>query len=474
MDAVNRLFRALFQPVTGPLSRWVNRICLVLLFVLGILHWGYFLNWGSVPFDLHDWTETGPYYSFLRQALLTHQLPLHITSPLVTTDRYLARPDTLFSPQAFLLYFFEPGPFTLVNVLILYSIGFIGLLLLQKRYALSPAAFSGLFLLINFNGHITDHLAVGHSEWVGYFLLPFFALLVLQALDKTKIDWTWVLLMALVLFFLTLQGAFHMFLWCLIFLLALGLFYPRYVRLVFAAILSGVALSLLRLLPPTVEFLSGGPRFISGFPSITDLLAALVVLKYPAEVASGPFKSLGWWEVDTYIGFLGLVFIACFGVFTTWRKHSRELVLLAPVSLVEFLSIGRIYSFIAQLPLPLLDSERITSRFFILPLVVLAVVGSIRFQEFLITRGSLGIREGLLYLGLLVLMGHDLFQHSRIWRVTNMYALFKSTPVDIRATVSNHPDPLYYGAIILGLMGSLASLAFLVLKAYQERKRRVV
>ncbi|MDP3184082.1 MAG: hypothetical protein Q8M58_02295, partial [Anaerolineales bacterium] len=278
-DVFSTLGEAFFIPAPGRLSAWFDRLWTTVLYLLGLLHWGYFLNWGKVPFDLHDWTQTGAYFSFLRQAALTNQLPLHIGSALSTTDRYLGRPDTLISPQAYLLRFLEPGLFTLVNLLILYSLGFVALLLLKKRYSLAAAAFTTLFVLFNFNGHITAHYAVGHSEWIGYYFLPFFVLLILKVSEGEKPGWRWVLLIALTLFAITLQGAFHFFLWCLIFLLAWGVFTPKYLLPVIQAITFSLLLSLFRLLPPVVEFIGGGKGFISGFPTVTDMFAALVTLK---------------------------------------------------------------------------------------------------------------------------------------------------------------------------------------------------
>ncbi len=465
------VFEGLFRASASRVSAWVNRIWLAGLYVLGIFHWTYFLNGGNVPFDLHDWTQTGPYYYFLRQAILHGQLPLHISSTLIPTDRYIARPDTLLSPQALLLYFLQPGPFMLANVLVMFTAGFLGLLLIRKRYGLYPLAFSALFLLYNFNGHITAHLAVGHSEWVGYFLLPFFVYLVLQAVEQEgKAGWRWVLLVALTLFFIFLQGAFHFFLWCLIFLLGLGLFFPKYLPLALKAILASVLLSLVRVLPPAVEYLQGGPAFISGFISVTDLVSALVVLIHPAQALSGPFNSLAGWEVDTYIGLIGLAFLLVFGVYLVWRKSRPQAVLFGPVCLLVFFSIGKVYLPVASLPLPLVDSERVPSRFLILPLVVISVLAAIQLQKFLDERGPAGWRERLLSLALLFLLGHDLFQHSRIWRVTNMYLLFPKTPVDIRAAVSNHPDPVYYSALVAGLVGSALTLAFLFYRARREQR----
>jgi len=477
-DGFSVLVEAFFLPAQGRFFAWFDRIWSAAIYLLGLLHWCYFLNWGNISFDLHDWLDTGAYFSFLRQAALTNQLPLHIGSALTTTDRYLARPDTLISPQAYLLRFLEPGPFTLVNVLILYSVGFVALILLKKRYSLAPAAFTALFALFNFNGHITAHYAVGHSEWIGYFFLPFFMLLILKVLEGEKPGWRWVLLVSLTLFAITLQGAFHFFLWCLIFLLAWGVFSPKFLVPVLEAIAFSLLLSLFRLLPPAVEFISGGKGFISGFPTVTDMFAALVVLKYPAEALSDPFKSLGWWEVDTYVGLIGLAFLLYFGVYRTWRpglaartgKQSPVRALLAPIAFLTFLSIGKIYILINRLPIPLSDSERVSSRFFILPVVALIILAAFNFQEFLTERGRRGLAERILSLGLLTLMGHDLLQHSRIWRVTNMYKLFPSTPADIQSSVVNHPDPVYVTALAVGAAGTLLTLTILLILSLRERQ----
>jgi hypothetical protein len=113
----------------------------------------------------------------------------------------------------------------------------------------------------------------------------------------------------------------------------------------------------------------------------------MIVLKYPAEALSGTFSSLGWWEVDSYIGLIGLFFLLVFGAYRTWRKGSNLNSLLAPTAVLIFLSIGQIYSLINHLPIPLVDSERISSRFFILPLAVLIVLGSIQMQELLVKLG---------------------------------------------------------------------------------------
>ena len=154
LNFLDRLSTAFFRGGQDKLASGLNVVWLAALYLGGLVHWGYFFNWGSVPTDIHDWIQTRVYFNFLRRAAQHNLLPLHIGSTLVTTDRYIARPDTLLSPQAYLLRFITPGTFMLVNTLILFTAGYIGLLLLRKRYHLAPAAF-------------TDHLARRSAGWCG-------------------------------------------------------------------------------------------------------------------------------------------------------------------------------------------------------------------------------------------------------------------------------------------------------------------
>jgi hypothetical protein len=220
-----------------------------------------------------------------------------------------------------------------------------------------------------------------------------------------------------------------------------------------------------------LEFFNSGPKFISGFPSVTDMLSSLVILYNPSNTQWVIYKELGVWEVDTYIGLIGAALLVFFGIYQTWRRGGRLTALFAPALLLASLSIGYVYKLITWLPLPLLSSERITSRFLILPVVVLVVLGCIQLQQFFQERLGTGWRERLFYLTLLALLGHDLLQHSRIWRVERMKTVFISMPVDLHTLVINHPDPAYFTALGFGLAASGLTLAFLVWKANSERKK---
>jgi hypothetical protein len=427
----------------------------------------------TVPYDLHDWHQAGAYYSFLQEAVRSGQFPLHMDSDLVTTDRYLARPDTPLSPNILLLSFLEPGVYTLVDTLIWYSVGNIGLLLLYRRYKFSLLAFTVLFLLFNFNGHIIDHIAVGHTMWVGYFLLPFLALQLLKMLDQPRVRWSWVLETALVFCGMFMLGAFHLALWCGMFIIILGVIYPRYLLNIAKVIGLAAVLSLWRILPPAMEFKAGTNfPFLTGFPSLMDLFSGLVKLTPPAYAQRDDWMAIGGWEIDPYIGLLGLVVVAVFGIYLPLRTRSKECVFLAPIFGVTLLSIGKIYLAIFSLPLPLVDSERASVRFFIVPLVFLAILTAVHFQRFLDSQKPFSLRQILFSLGMTLVLAHDFMQHSRLWRVTNLYELFPRDLADIRSPVINHPDPAYTTALVVGAVISILALVFVLILVWSQRRQK--
>jgi hypothetical protein len=467
-------WETLFYPGDRKSGAWFERSWLLGLFLIGLLTWCFFLNFGDLSFDLHDWTQEGPRYNFLRQSLLSLELPLHIGSELASTERFLAIPDTIISPQVLLLRFLPEGAFVLFNTLFLYSLGFLGLLLVRRKLDLSAITFTIVFLLFTFNGHIIAHLAVGHSMWVSYFLLPFFGYLILQILDGDT-SWAWVTGMALLILGLFLNGGFHFVIYCGIFMILLGLSRREYLPALLKGLLFGGMLSLFRILPAAMEFGGRDKPFISGYFSATDLLSAFITLKPPWDAHAGLYASLGWWEVNVYLGLLGLSVLAAFGIYMTVmrfpedRKNLR--ILLVPALIMSVLAMGKIYQPITLLPLPLLNAERVASRFIILPVFFVILLAGINIEQ-AIKNNRLTTRPRALILLFIILMGQDLFQHARLWRVEMMTTLFDITPVDIRADILYIPDPAYTTALVVGLLVGLGTLLYLFVRVRADHRSK--
>ncbi len=462
-----------FQAKEHYLTRWMNWIVLLVLFILGLGLWGNFLDWGKFDYSLGDWNViTGPRLTALQDALVSGQAPFHVSDFMGLkglTDRYLSIPDIFLSPQAVLLKFMDVSRFILVNTLLMYVVGFGGLMALKKKFSLSLASFTLLFLLFNFNGSITDHLAIGHFTWLGYFLLPWFAWLLLDIPDG-KAQWGWVLKTALLLTVIFIQGTFHLYVWCLIFLGMIWLFNSGTRLNVFLAMLFAVALSLFRILPAALNTSVLNVEFLTGFASSGDFLSGMVQVVQPSMDYLTPGNEvthlIGWWEFDFYIGWAGLAFLGGFGVWI-WLREKKGLPLMAarlyaPMLVMFLLSMGSIYKLIFMLQIPLLTAERVTSRFWILPLVFLMALAAVGLQKFLGSRRvtRLFTLEYVCAAGVLV---SDLMRHLNLWNVKYMdYTLPVETGGYALHIQNNAADVVYLNTVALGCLLSLAGLAVLL------------
>jgi len=450
----------LFKPAESIPAKRAAMVLLAGLFVGGLIHWGTFLGWFDNHFDIQDWhLQVGPYLDFLSNALKSGQFPMHAESPYMVPDRYLARQNRPFSPQIFLLYFLEPSAYVLANVWILYAIGFVGLLLIYGRYRLSIIAFFSSFILFNLNGHIIAHMAVGHFEWVGYFLLPFYALLVMKMLEGEKTGWKWSLSMAITMLAITLQGAAHLFIYSMAFLLLIGLLQPRFFQpAIKAIILSGLA-SMLRILPPALQYAGGtGLKYLGGFVSVFQLLQSFIDPSIPR----------GNWEKEYYVGAIGFAFILYFGIIRNWIKDERYRPLCLPMLVMALFSIGSIYQPLFNSSFPLLDSQRAPTRFLIVPVVFLIILASIQFDSFLKEQGQAGWEKKAMMLIGGALMTYDLIYHSRVWSLENYGTSKRATDI-IEVAVGNHPDPPYLAMLIAGSACTLVTLIALGFLASRER-----
>ncbi len=469
-ERLHEIAEAFFRPGSSWFSRTLYRLALAGLFLIGFFQWGDFLNWGRIPWEMGDWYDiTGPRLGFQQEAMQTGVLPLHVDSPTGmkgATDRFLAIPDLILSPQALLLNWFSVGSFSLVHVLLLYSAGFIGLLLMQRKWRLSLAAFLPLFWLFNFNGHITAHLSIGHLTWAGYFLLPFFLLLIFEWYEK-PVDWRWVAKMGSWMLVIFLQGSYHLFVWCLLFLGLAGVLQLRRLKSALLAGAAAVALCLFRILPAALVATDLKIGFLSGFPTLLDAFKGLLVLVEPAQALQTRTlltQLVAWWEFDHYLGLVGALFVLGLGGWGVWRWRAslpgRYAALLAPLGVMALLSIGRMYNLFFVLRIPLFTGERVSSRLLILPLVFGMALAALVAQRWL-EAGNLRRGWRPLMLVPILLLINDLEQHRELWKVTNLDTLFPLPGASQVLHVANRSDTPYILLLIVGLLLSLAAAGWL-------------
>lgn len=456
---LGELDRLLFGvPGGGRISSILPAAALLALYVLGVRHWVSFFNYGRFAFTAVDWPKEYLNYSILQQAIVERLVPYQIVNVLGQVDPFLGIPETVLSPQLALLTTLDPGTFVMVNTVLMYSVGFLGTLLIRRRYRLSLVAFTAMFLLFNFNGHIVSHLAAGHSMWNGYFLLPFLCLSLLEMVEERG-PWTGTVPpLALVLFGMVLQGSLHLAVCSGWFVILLGLFRRKHLTATATALGLALLLSAGRLLPAAVAFWGKRQIFLSGYPSLYDVFEGLVALRdyrYPSVV-------LGWWEYDIFIDIVGLAFIAYFGLYLRFRPSAPPdrlafTALDLPLAVVSLFSLSHFYALLAKLPVPLVGSERVATRFLIVPLVMLIVVAAIRMSDSRARFASSVPARILVVVGLVQVL-FSLLTHSLVWRLAELEKHVPPAPRDAGLRIVSQPDAAFVMVVQLSWAVSLAAL----------------
>ena len=444
------------------------------MYALGLAHWALFFDLGRIKFNVHDWELMLHYLLGLDQAISTGQLPLHVlpTTPWHQTERFLANPDLPLSPQVMFVSLLEPGQFVMVDALIMFSLGFLGLLMLARKFDLSAFAFTLLFLLFALNGHITAHLGVGHLVWLGYFLTPFVILLVMNAIERGT-DQRWPPLVALLLFAMMLQGAFHFVIWSVLLLVLLALTESKLRRSVLVATIMTLALGAIRLLPAIFEFAAGDWSFIGGFQAVGDIAVGLLSLITPIEAANEHYGPPEWWEVDYFIGLVGVGVLVIFGVaywFRNPKADNKSMVgALAPAMIImTFLSLDLVFRTIANLPIPFIGAERVSSRLFVYPFLLLIVFSVVALQRWLDAENR-GTTIKLLLVAAIAAIGLDLLQHSRVWRPSAAQLGFEVFSPNLFVAIQNRNDPEYFNSLIAGAAITAIALLYALWRIFRVR-----
>ena len=446
---------------TGGRPKLTVIIVLIVLFALGAFHWAWFINYGNVTFRLHDWVQEHIYYSVIRQAINTGGIPFHMSMRFHMTDRFMSIPDTNFMPWVLLLPSMSAGSFILVDLLILYSLGFAGCLLIMRKYRLSILPFTLFFLIFNFNGHIVAHLAVGHTAWSGYFLLPFFFLFLLEMLEGNP-GRTASLKIGFVLFAMMLKGSFHLYTWCLMFLAMLLVFNWRYAKTIFGAAIVSAVLSLFKLAPAAYTLLGRPEKFIWSYPTFRDLIDAMITIRLESPDRLRAWGTAGWWELDMYVGLIGLAILVYFGIYLRFSrsddlKDCRYGALDLPILLMVLFSISYFHAFLTRIPIPLLRSERVATRFVVIPVITLALLSSLRLERVLERIGK-SIKVWVIGIAALAAMAMAFLDHSFLWSVTQLERSteLKAAPA-VPSLIVRH-DPGYKLVVVVSILVTAAGL----------------
>ena len=461
-------------------------IFLVFLYVFGIYLWGKTFSWGRLPLDFFDWALINiPRIDFVRDALRMGVLPLHmadVASLHDISDRFFTLPDVVTTPQMLLLLFLPIEKFVFFDIILHYSISFLGLLWFYKRYRLSIYTFTILFLLFEFNGYIFTHYSVGHFTWAAYFLFPLFFSLVIRFLEGEQ-GWKWVASMSFLLFYMVLAGSQHHYVWLLLFLGVLIITCWRRSKWILLTIALSGLLSAIRLLPPVLQLADYQKKDIFnavyGYPSLAHLISSMILIQLPTESPVKYFSlnvfAENFWDFNFYVGIIGFVFILYFGLFV-WLKDTSPKYheLIVPVFILIALSIGSTYWAVRMTGIPLFASERAIMRMISVPIVWLFLIGSIVFQKWWDEKNFQTSQQvvALMALGLMFI---DLWNNLKVWRPTEIKQYFAPVTMNIAGnSVANHADPQYFLVLTIGLAITLITAIFLIVMSWRETqlKRR--
>jgi hypothetical protein len=269
--------------------------------------------------------------------------------------------------------------------------------------------------------------------------------------------------MGLVLSAMELVGTTHFFAIGILFLGVLFLFTSKERGDILKAVLIAFALNIFRLIPAAFALTSLDKPPFAGFTTLSDLIVGLVWIIPPKESFVG--LPIAWWEFDMYIGVVGLAFIAFFGLRLITNnnvlpeKESSYRPLFLTILIFSVLSIGYLYVPINYVPLPLFNLIHVPSRFFILPLLFMVTLASKEIQTWLASKSN-STSLSLLLLLLLAVLGHDLFQHARLWRLEYIFEAFPERALDTDLSIVSQVDPTYMAVLAVSWGISLIVLFY--------------
>ena len=412
------------------------------MFGLAMLVW--LFHAGQCPWTEGDWREEWTFFIAWKQALAAGTMPYYLGTAMQGTERYLANPQTPLMPYVVALAFVDLRTFFLFHMALVYSLGFLGAVALRRELELRMLPWTMFLLLFTLNGHIISHLSVGHLPWAAYFLSPW---IVLSAVRTSRGDRSSrnAAMCAVTFAGMILIGGWHVFVWSLLFIIFAGLVPPRRIAVVARIGLMTALLAAVRLAPAVVTYGGGSNTFVSGYPSAGSLLAALVATPIRNDL-------LEPWELDAYVGYTGFL-VLCLGIIPFRQSAKRFLnALLLPTAALILLSLGDVYER-TLFRLPGFVSERVTSRFIILPILWLTLAGCGRIDAWW-RRAERPLARSLLVLLAVSFLAAQLVLRAQVWR-PHAGTTLNGLPVAVLKTTV--VEPLYWWAFWCGAAVSAAS-----------------
>ena len=358
------------RPRRPPIERVVE--IAVIVFMLATVGWLLRFgkdDWSSTQDHLKDWA----YYSTLRQAAETRQLPLYSKqeASYLQTERYFANAETPLGPHAMLLAVMSIRSFFLLHALLMAGLGAAGLVALRRALGVALFGWSVFAIALVLNTFTTWHLAEGNTPWVSMWLLPwiFWSTVRLRQGDDSHRT---AAITALGLALMIVNGAWHIFMWSAM-IIGLGAIGRRRNLLFLARTFAMVAaLTAFRTVPALLTNGGSENQFGAGFSSAGDLIGALLT--------ESSVTRWSWFaNTNFFVSWFGFALMA--GALIPWLGPAGAAgALRIPAVTLFVLSIGSIYEQ-TLFRLPVFVSERFTFRFAGPAALALLLIGCCQIQE---------------------------------------------------------------------------------------------
>jgi hypothetical protein len=217
----------------------------------------------------------------------------------------------------------------------------------------------------------------------------------------------------------------------------------------------------------------------AGYVSLTHILRAMVQIVPTYEAEAG--LPLAWWEFDVFIGIAGFILVAVFGLYLGLLQNretpGRWQISIRPIGyasiIVFILSTNYFFYIINRSPIPLVRMFHVPSRLLIVPLVILILLATFRFQQWLDDHPLDAMQFAFLGAGLTYLI-LDLMAHARIWRVELVNQAFDPQPYEETFQIVAREDPIYLAVLAISAIVSAICLAYVLISIWRARGKIAV
>lgn len=492
-----------------PFGQWQDKRLVISCYLLGLLHWVLFLNYGNPTYTYADWIAFKQIFGAYELAFSAGEIPFHVQTLYSVEEsyRFFGLPWITAPPQILLLRFIDFQSYIAVQALIFYTLGFAGMCRWGEELKLRNVAWVFLFVLFNFNGSIISRMGIGHMNMAfGLMLIPwlFWILYNLVQADVQNKRRLVVVSLQLVLFlaWILMNSDLHIYYQMVIVSFVIVLFYPRKIIWWFMGTLGSLILSVWYVVPVMMfsdypsernDYLGwAGGYGVANYGDLYKVDFDSPILELLIFAPLNTIYHLGYslvlsidssldtvWEYNIYLGIPGtlILFFIIFSVLRcvkwNWeilfnKRYVAGLLIVFGLSLsvVYYQLIGAVQMLVPSFPV----IDGIPSRFIIYPMFGIFLFASFHFEsatKFL----PAAIKKYMDWL-LVLLLAIPLVEHSYIWSVAQTEIRFGSPPRDYPVLVfSGVQDEIYKNVVIGSYLTSWILTGFTLL-LYLKLSRR--